>query len=239
MLAASDLIPTFHSPPISQSRRFTSTKTTLDKEVMADIPCSCDTTMSDSRGCCPACVDRQQSRHYRLSGRKQLAQAPPTPPPSEPPTPRASSDQSRTLPLRPRSRDSSASAAINSAFSSEDDHADIFPLSIYQRHTSKPRRASPRGSMSTSSPTTAERSTIRRSNDLARPTASLLPRPSTPDSIIDRPREYSPMAAGFARLSRKPSPAVGPGVAAEMMGRGRDERPSSFDMQRRMFDGPC
>jgi len=209
---------------------------------MADVVCACEEATDDFRAYRSSCHEPQHKRHYRLSGRKQLTQPSTTPPPTSPPRPREqpSSDATRPSPHPNRSRDSSASAVINNAFASEDDQADICLPSVYHRYLPLPRRASPRGSMST--PPAVERATANRPDlDHSRSSAISPPsRPSTPDCRSRNDgRDYSPIAAGFARLSVQQARVDRQGVVVDSMSRGRDERPSSVDIQRRMFDGPC
>ncbi|WPH05040.1 Hypothetical protein R9X50_00793900 [Acrodontium crateriforme] len=153
-----------------------------------------------------------------------------------------------TLPIsRQRQRsERSAITAINSAFSytedssegeeEEEDTANIFPSSFYRQphRTATHRPTSPRDSMSS---TPAGRATpTLQSQDSASSRSSSegdLRRQPTPEnpSIQSANRAYSPMAAGFARLSRKETFSTVP-PSTQYGSRGR-----SLDLDARMFSG--
>jgi len=221
------------TPSPSPGRSFVSPYARFNEVNMASTTaCTCAHSMFvNGKGCCAACLERQQKRHHRLSDRPTTVQ-PLTPPPSDLATPspsaRASSHDSPVRRGRPslaqtRVRVSSSVIDVwNNAFTSQEEHPGIFPDSFY---TSRVRRTSSRGSPSTS-PMERTSSTITPRVDpvvesLAR--ASTLPEAGVSGSAV---RDYSPMAAGFARLSRKEVRHASP----------RNER-GALDLHARMFDG--
>lgn len=222
------------TPPASPGRRFASPHPQLTESDMAGTTCSCGHSMFDGKGCCPACLERQQKRHYRLSGR-QTAELPATPPPSNPVTPRESLDGGRHAPaLLSRTRDPSAAVTLSSALSSNEEHPDIFPASFYRTSSRVRRDYSPSSMPIVPVPRT---STIRHSQDHVGPVVGQLARPSTPvdGNGAMATRDYSPMAAGFARLSRKEARHHTQNDAGRRVGSER----GSLDIHARLFDGPA
>lgn len=218
------------TPPVSPGRRFVSPHAHLTEAEMEGTTCSCGHSMFTGKGCCPACWDRQQARHHRVSAQN----APLTPPPSNPTSPRESLERGRPPVMVPhKARAISAVDAFNNAFASEDEQPSIFPSSFNR----PPRRASPRGSMSATTPALPGRTrTIKHSQDHVSPVVVQLVRPNTPDSGHEGTaiRKYSPMAEGFARLGRKEAQSS----QADARGRATAGR-GSVDLSARMFGGPA
>ena len=201
-------------------------------EAMTSSNCSWSKRLFDTRGCCPACMERQQRRHHRLSGRSEMYISIPTS--SYKSSPRPSRDASRAVGSTSMVNCSPAGSALQSAFTEEPDEAasSIFPTSMYRTA----RRASPRNSMP-SSPTQSDEHVrmLRHTRDRSSGIVGGLVRPGTPEASVrsDAARtSYSPMAAGFARLNKtKRNDSM---EALEGVERGRTGR-SSMDM----FDGPA
>ncbi|KAK4950746.1 hypothetical protein LTR10_010739 [Elasticomyces elasticus] len=216
------------TPPASPGRTFISPHAKLTSEDMAGTTCDCGHEMFDSRGCCPACRERQQKRHHQLSGRN-VSQ---TPPPSQPNSPRDSLDRGRPMSIISESESSRngspVAAAMNSAFGSqEDDDSTIsmFPSHLYRNS----RRASTR---SPSFAPPRRTTTIRHSDDQLGPVVGQLARTNTPTKGVGS-SEYSPMAAGFARINRAEVRSEGVVDERRMSQRG------SMELAARMFDGPA
>jgi len=192
---------------------------------MASNACVCGERLPESKQCCRTCFERQQRRHYQPPIRTQA----PTPPPSKAGPPRQLLDQKyhMQLAVRPH-QSSSASSALNSVFTCDEEQPDIWPASFYRSPSNRSRTSSSSGSVSPDAPA-AKVSNSKHGQDRLATT-----RPATPDAGNGGAsvREYSPMAAGFARLSRK-DPSYGDGGR-----RSRSER-SSVDLHARMFDGPA
>ena len=158
-----------------------------------------------------------------------------TPPPSRPGSPVAMSSSSPSpSTLGQLRRTSEASEALNQAFVNEDSEdeepgsSSLLPRSCYRTPTrsssdsNSPRRKSP--TMPTSS--TARMPTRQRgSDDSVRTSRSLTPEIRSPDA------GYSPMAAGFARLSLD-------SVSDPAQARARSTR-ATFDLEAKMFSGPA
>lgn len=182
---------------------------------MASQHCHCGKTALKNLSQCPTCHERQTKRHSRLSlsqadgrqpDRKDL-----TPPPVSAPSPRNTSNPP-------------AKQALNSAFSSEEDHPSLFPASSGFYRDRTPSRPSSKSSTTRAalpteaSPVGSSGAQHRRSGSLAAPAMRQ----------GERERSYSPMAAAFARLNVKDG--------AEPRGRPGSAR-SSVDLERRMFGG--
>lgn len=123
----------------------------------------------------------------------------------------------------------SASVALDMAFSSTEPHPVILPTSLYRGSTSR-SHSRPRSAMAspTMSPTRPERSSMDSSATIR--SRLSLDQPS-------RDRSYSPMAAGFARLSRKDGDAS---ASSESRRHGMERTgKSSLDLEARMFAGPA
>jgi hypothetical protein len=227
------------TPSASPARVFISSQARLAESDMAGTTCTCGHELFDGRGRCPACFEHQQKRHYRLSGR--AAQQPPTPPPSQPASPRGSIERGMspmsTFYTTRTGIGSPASATINSVLAPdspddlENDHAEIFLPHIYR--TSK-RRNSPAAAQSLPRPTRT--STIRHSDDQSGPVVEQL-RAGTASPVAGAgsspDRAYSPMAAGFASIKRRET------REQELAEEKRMSQRGSFELAARMFDGPA
>lgn len=218
------------TPPASPPRRFQSPSPTLSEADMAGTVCPCGKQLFDPRGCCPACFDRQQKRRSRQSSdrHEQLS----TPPPSSLPTPRGSIDGLSALPISPLIKSRTglpAGVALNQAVAEEDSLA-LFPSSLI-RSSSRSPRSPHRGSTSISTPERTP-TMVRHSQDQTGPVVDQLANPASPEwnRKGSSAREYSPMAAGFARLARDRAPADMPPA--------RRQR-GSLDLEARLFDGPA
>jgi len=220
------------TPPASPGRTFDLPYATLSPADMTSITCNCGHQMFDGRGCCPACTERQQSRHRRLSGRKITQPA--TPPPDELPSASESRDRGRPLLIPqiagPRGP-SPAAAAMNSAFGSqdEDDCADLFPARLYRTPTRSSTRAT-----SIAQP---ERTASFQNNEvLLGPIVGRLARPNLPTRGTSGLglRDYSPMAASFAGITRRQTGSKATGVDARRL-----SQRSNGELAAQMFDGPA
>lgn len=231
------------SPP-SPSRKFASPTTSyLNFLDMAESVSSCGkAAMVGVKGHCPVCIELQQ--HPAIRAEFQLPARPKaTPPPSRLSTPRRSLDN-QSAPATTM-RKSSVSAVFNRALSSEEEGSNMFPNLTTRTSVSPPRvRTRQRGSMS-STPSEGSMN-VQRSRDSV---GQIPPLPSpgvgVPRGSINR--GYSPMAAGFARLSRKDAvgtpPIAGLPVGGLPLGldpstRARAER-GSLELEARMFGGPA
>ncbi|KAK3676876.1 hypothetical protein LTR78_003080 [Recurvomyces mirabilis] len=199
---------------------------------MAGTTCNCGHELFDSRGCCPACYERQQRRHQRLSGRVSPAS---TPPPSQLNSPRQSGERSRLSSIAESNyMPSPAIAAITSAFTDEGrgrPEVSLFPSHLYQA----PRRPSSR--KSESSERSQRTHTFRHSEDHVGPIVSQLQGPITPRVGSSSPIEqaYSPLGAGFARMNQRGTTRE----QREMVNEKRLSQRGSLDLAVRMFDGPA
>ena len=176
----------------------------------------CGNATVQQYGKCSICYGQQQKGHSRQRSGQSNHTAH-TPPPSE----------STSV---PRARQTSASIALHSAFSSDDDQPILFPSSIYRtppRSRSCTKAASP---CLSASPTTLERTpSSRQSADDTR---------LSPDNQTFTQGTYSPMAAGFARLSRKDG-LRNSALGGQSRSRSCGARGAFDDLERRMFAGPA
>ena len=217
--------------------------------------CCCGEQLVDRRDRCPACFQHHQKRLSRRSGQLQPPAQTLTPPPSESTTPRTSLEADVTASSRPCStrRNGSITDSLNEVFSS-DETVRIFSPSFGRepsRSRSRRRRAAipsppsataiehrPTDTTSLASasyltPTTASRPPLAYGSH-APDLISRSSRPVTPErGALDR--SYSPMAAGFARLSRKDAYQHLPTERRGRVNAGR----SSLEMEAQMFDGPA
>lgn len=155
----------------------------------------CGHTVTKNHTKCPTCYQQEQKRRSRLSLNQQ-SRSDLTPPPEEAPSPRTTSKK--------------VNATLNRAFSSEEEHPDLFPPSFYRDRTpSRPRTKDSPTRTDESRPPSAR--------------ASL-----SPDDASTRDRSYSPMAAAFSRLNVKEGGV--PGSPPSQRG-----RPSGASM----FGGPA
>ncbi|KXL48098.1 hypothetical protein M433DRAFT_505823 [Acidomyces richmondensis BFW] len=187
--------------------------------------CFCGELLAENKKCCRTCFESQQRRLYQHPIRSEA----PTPPPSKIGPPRQSLDQKHpTKPAVRPTKPSAASSALDSAFACDEEQPNIWPASFYRSPSNRSRTSSSRGSISPDAPAAKVSNSMHSQDRLA------TTRPATPDAGIGGAsvREYSPIAAGFARLSRK-DPLYGDGAR-----RSRSER-SSVDLHARMFDGPA
>jgi hypothetical protein len=226
-------------PPASSARRIVSPHLRLTVSDMAGTTCTCGHELFDGRGRCPACFEHQQKRHYRLSGRPHDRL--PTPPPSQPTSPRGSLDQtnlSRSALDTTSSRSGSSTvSALNSALSpssptdQDHDHMDIFPSHFYRTSERRSSSTQPRAL-----PRPAHATTIRHSEDHVRPTVGHLIADSSSSATgtgTSTPvsREYSPMAAGFAGMRRREI------RDQELEEKKRMSQRGSFELAAMMFEG--
>ena len=130
------------------------------------------------------------------------------------------------LELPIRASPSPAAAAINSAFESqgEQEHTDMFPASVYRSS----RRASSRRPERTA--------TFQHNDDLMGPIVGHLARPTTPSRGTSGLglRDYSPMAASFAGISRKQARSESIGLDEKRL-----SQRTSLELAAQMFDGPA
>ncbi|KAK3075782.1 hypothetical protein LTR53_000607 [Teratosphaeriaceae sp. CCFEE 6253] len=220
------------TPPTSPLRSFSSpyAKLTEADLALAGAICNCGHQMFDGRGCCPACSHRQRKRHYQLSGREPSL--PMTPPPSQLSTPRQSLDMARPTftpqldiagPLSPAPP---APPAL---------HSDV--LVDGGRGLANPSPAQMhRGALAIgASPVRPEATAISQHSGVSRETVARHTRPSTLSRGTSGLglQDYSPMAASFARMSRKE-------VRTErLIDERRLSQHCSLDLAARMFDGPA
>lgn len=219
-----------NTPPTSPGRRFDSERSRLYEDDMAGLTCACGHSMYDGRGCCPACYDRQKQKSLRSSGAPRRSM---TPPPSHPASPEESIDRGRALLVYAKPREGSLDAVFSVASPPQSDHAGGSASTFYD---SLPRTASPRSSVSMSSP--VRTTTIKHSDDHIGPVIHELAgtvAPASSGGSVDR--EYSPMAAGFARLGHKEAPPHS--HHGQRLDRRREGESSSLDLHARMFDGPA
>ena len=194
---------------------------------MADVVipvCICGNTIANNGGDCTTCCERQQVRHARHRS-EQLDRA-------------MHRSTTESAPARRRAWSVSASAALNDTFASDNGQSLSFQRTFYRipsRPLSRPHRTD---SGLSDSPSPTERTTIsRQDSGPVTPTADDLRRPVTPD-VASRERSYSPMAAPFARLSRKETHEVSP-TTPERRSRLSNSWGSSLELEARMFDGPA
>ncbi|EMC94191.1 hypothetical protein BAUCODRAFT_223511 [Baudoinia panamericana UAMH 10762] len=221
---------------------------------MAATTCSCSHSMFDGRGCCPACFERQHQRHYRLSGRREALREPTQGARRSSPSAVAvineaflhgeDEDSLHLLPAHlyrePRRRAStraSSSAAIPArtlAFRHQDDQVGPVVGQSVSRGSSPCATPVPSRIAQDSPPFV----TPRHSDEHARPEASQLARPQTPDSgngVGMKTDAYSPMAAPFASLRHREL-SVSP---RKRMGEAVKQERTSLEMEMRLFDGPA
>ena len=174
--------------------------------------CACGRPTLEYLTYCSTCTGRRQGRHSRHSSLPQDRSSL-TPPP-----------EAISAPKTPKRM--SASAALSTAFASEEEQPSLFPAHFYRtpdRSRSRPKTSPQRSS---DSPASMERTGPHRdSGEYNRPISGF---------FEARDRSYSPMAAGFARLSIKDRHLAPP----EWRGRPSSPR-STIELSARMFDGPA
>lgn len=176
--------------------------------------CSCGKPVYENYPSCLACLQAQQKLYQRYTIPTRPSQQL-TPPPTQADSLQRSPQTSTTTRT---SRPSDASEAITRAFSSPSDGSHLFPSSLYRT----PVRSTSRNNSAASS---------RRSSN-SPSTTMKTSRSSTPE-IRPVDSSYAPIAAGFARLSRKDAASAGEGLR-----RPGSARPS-VELEARMFDGPA
>ncbi|KAK0251432.1 hypothetical protein B0A54_09362 [Friedmanniomyces endolithicus] len=167
---------------------------------MAGTTCNCGHQMFDSRGCCPACIERRQKRHYLVSSlksekamelpRDQLSSPHKSPEKVEP---LSMSPREITRPISP------AGIAWNTGPIShgESKHGHVLPAHLYPSPGGIPTTA-----VSTLRP--GRTSTIQHSEDHIGSIVSRLARPAMPirgTSGLGL-QDYPPMATSLTRISR-------------------------------------
>lgn len=125
----------------------------------------------------------------------------------------------------------SASAALDYAFSSQQEQPNIFPASIYREPSRSSSRSDKVSSSSSSSPSGSPGSTSGSPTGRSSLDSSYLS-PSPPES---RDRSYSPLAAGFARLNQKDG---GTPSARDTRGRSGSSK-GGLALESKMFSGPA
>lgn len=177
---------------------------------MGQANCTCGKPTLYSQPYCSTCHEEQRKRHS--NGDRQDQQQPHTPPPT-----------TITSPITPKRP--SASTALTRAFALEEDQPVLFPSHFYRTPTRSLSRPTRTPQSSPESPVPA-----RHSADMTR---------TPPGGVEARERSYSPMAAGFARLSVKDRQLAGPPGSPQCRGRVPSSASGSNDLGIRMFDGPA
>ncbi|EME45549.1 hypothetical protein DOTSEDRAFT_71303 [Dothistroma septosporum NZE10] len=196
--------------------------------------CDCGNQMSEARARCTVCLKARHKPSRGVSSEHSAKRL--TPPPNQPGPPiRTASGSPSPLDTPLPRRPSEAAFALNQAFANDDSENDepgattLIPRSCYRvpGRASSCSRTPRRDSAAVSVPPTGRTPRLPRgSEDSIQTSGSATPdiRPLSP--------EYSPMAAGFARLSlddsRRPSQQA---IA-------RSTR-ASFWLEAKMFSGPA
>jgi len=190
----------FLTPPASPGRTFVSPYPMLTAADVAGTTCDCGHQMFDTRGCCSACIERQQQRHYVVSSLDAVKAL--EPPPDQLSRPRELSERAKapSIPRREMARPSPPlGAALHSVSSSqgESKHNHMLPA-----HLHPSPRGVPTTAVSTIRP--GRVSTIQHSEDHIGPIVGRLARLALPTwgtSGLGL-QDYSPMGASLARISR-------------------------------------
>ncbi len=190
----------FTTPTASPGRTFVSPYPTLTAADMAGTTCNCGHRMFDTRGCCPACIERQQKRRYlvsSLASEKAMEL-----PPDQLSSPHESPGRIDPLSMPPReiARPGSpvGTGLHNGPISQvESRHSHILPAHLHP---------SPRGVPTTAVSTvqSGRTSTIQHSEDHIGPIVGRLARPAMPTRGTSGLglQDYPPLGANLTRMSR-------------------------------------
>jgi len=188
------------TPPASPGRTFASPYPILTAADMAGTTCNCGHHMFDTRGCCPACIERQQKRRYLVSSldsEKALEL-----PPGQLSSTRESPGRVEPLSIPPGEIArpiSPAGIALHTGPSSqgESKHGHVLPAHLYPSPGEIPTTA-----VSTLRP--GRTSTIQHSEDHIGPIVGRVARPAMPTRGTSGLglQDYPPMAASLTRISR-------------------------------------